>query len=317
MITPELLHYLAASLGIILSALGSGIGIGIASSGVQDAITRQPTGSAAQLRAMFIGLALIESGPILALLFTLITLISGFRQTITWEIALAELGGSLAVGCATAAISVASSFVVHASTLAIARQPFFATKTLTFMLISQSIIEAPAIFAFIIAVVMRKYITPTIDMAESIKLFASGLVIALGCIGPSAGQAFLARSASTAIGTNKNAYNKIFSFSLLNEAIIETPMIFCVLLSFLIMYTPLPAAAPMVAAIKMLLAAITLGVGAFGSSVGIGYVSSRSCNYIALDPEMSGLLSRTTLIAAAFIESIMIYAFVVAIFLLM
>jgi F-type H+-transporting ATPase subunit c len=307
MMTPILLHYISAGLAIMLGAIGAGIGLGSAASGVEDAMTRQPTGNEQSFKAMIIGLALIESGAIIALVTTLLILFSGTSE-MTWEVARVELALGLAVGIAAASISIASSFVVRAASQAIARQPFFAQKIMTFMLIAQSIIEAPAIFAFIIALLVKTQLTTLITAETSIKLFAAGMVIALGCIGPSIGQALLARAACTSIGLNKNVYNKLFPFALLNQAIIETPMIFCVLLALIITYTN-PVA------LKALMAALTLGTAAIGSALGIGYVASRGAYQIALDPTVYANILRPTILAAAFIESSMIYGLIVSLLL--
>ncbi len=316
MLTPEVLHYFSAGLGIFLGGMGAGIGQGIAASAVQEAMTRQPSGNMANFRAMIIGLALIESGAIIALVTTMVTLFGGFAEP-SWNIALAELGIGLAVGVAAAAISIASSCVVKAATQATARQPFFAAKILTFMLIAQSIIEAPAIFAFVIALLIKNQITPTLEFYESLKLFASGIVIAVGCIGPSTGQALFAYSACFSIGVNKHAYNKLFPFALMNEAIIETPMIFCVLFAMLMIYSPTGQAATFVSALKAITATATIGVASLASAVGMGFVASRSCYQISMDPTTYGSLARSTLLAVAFIESTMIYALIVGLFLIM
>lgn len=316
MITPEMLHYLSAGLSICLGAVGAGLGLGIAGLGVQDSMTRQPTGNLASFRAMVIGLALIESGAIVALVNALLILLGG-TSNITMDYARVELGIGLAVGVAAAAISIASSFVVKAAAGAIARQPFFATKILTFMLISQSIIEAPAIFAFITALLARAQLVPSIDYYQSLKLFSSELVMAMGCIGPSIGQSLFAYAACTSVGLNKNSYGKIFPYALLSEAIIETPMIFCVLFSLLMMYTPLDPNALFTSSIKCLVAALTVGLGALGSSIGIGYVASASSYQISLDPGLYALVARSTLLAVAFIESSMIYALIIAMLLIM
>ncbi len=312
-LTPELIHYAAAGLGISIAAIGAGLGLGNAGFGIQESLTRQPTGNAQNFNLAVIGLALIESGAIIALVATLITLFSGVPKTI--EVAYAELGIGLAVGCAAAAISISSSFVVRAAANAVARQPLFSSKILTFMLISQSIIEAPAIFAFIIGLSIRAQLSDSLTIYASIKLLAAGLVVALGCIGPSIGQAIFTRAVCTSIGLNKNVYNKLFPFALINAAMIETPMIFCVLFALLMSYANTQGAT-FVTAMQALAATIAMGLGSLGCAIGIGYVASRSCYQIALDPTVYTLLARTTLLAVVLIESSMIYALIIAMLLL-
>ena len=75
--------------------------------------------------------------------------------------------------------------------------------------------------AFIVALLIRLSLTPDTTTFEGIKLLCAGAVVGIGSIGPSIGQLFFARSACTSIGVHKKAYNRIFAFSLLSQAIIE------------------------------------------------------------------------------------------------
>jgi len=315
MITPELLHYCSAGLPLLLGAIGGGIGLGIAGRGAHEAMERQGSANPSIFRSTIIGLTLIEGSAVIALITTLILLLARHQQ-ITWELAYAELGIALAVGIAAMSVSIASSFVVKAATQAIARQPLFAQKILTFMLISQSIIEAPVLFAFIIAMIIQSDLQGAINMGESLELLAAGIAIALGCIGPCIGQALFSQASCTAIGMNKNIYNKIFPFALLNQAIIETPVIFCMLFSLITLFSG-PDLPPLVDGFKHLIAAFTIGIGAIGASIGIGYVASRSCYPIALDPSCYGVVARTSFLAAVFIESSVIYALIIALLLIL
>jgi F-type H+-transporting ATPase subunit c len=314
--TPEMLHYFSATLTIGLGAAGSGIGQGIAALGVQNSFMRQPAGNLPSFRAMIIGLALIESGAIISLVSALLTLF-GAPEQITWPIALAEFGTALAVGFAAAAIGIASSFAVKASAEAIGRQPFFSQKILTFMLIAQSIIEAPVVFAFIVTLVIRSQFNVAMSLVDGMRCLAAGLVLALGCLGPSMGQAIFSHATCESIGVNKKAYSKIFPFALLSQAMIETPMIFCLLLSFFTLYSEPLSANAFVPAIKFIVAAATLGIGSIATAIGIGYVSAKACRQIAADPENYAALVRTTIVAVAFIESSVIYALIISLLLIM
>ncbi len=315
MITPELLHYGAAVTTIIISTHGAGIALGIASSGAQDAFNRQPTGHNHEFRAMIIGLALIESGAIIALVTTLLILLRGV-QSITMESAIVEMSIGLMVGITAAAASIASSFAVRSATQAIARQPLFASKIITFMLLSQTIIEAPVIFAFIVGIIIKSQLPHITLLSQALHLCAASTVMAVGCIGPSIGQGIFSYAAGKAIGINKNAYNRLFPFSLINQAFVETPMIFCVFLAMLMLYTPLPTTTSLNDPIRLMTAGLTLAVGSFGSAIGIGYVGAHSCKQIALEPHLYGTLIRATLLVIAFIESVGIYALIIAMFLI-
>ena len=311
MFVPQFLHFFAAGIPIILSGIGTGIGQGIASVGALDAMTRQKEGTTAIFRTMILGLALIETGAILSLVITLMTLFGG-PFLITTSIGIAELGLGLAIGISSLSVSIASSFTVKAACESIARQPLFATKISTLMLFAQSIIEAPVIFAFVIALLIKTHITQMLTMLEGVKLFSAGLAIGLGSIGPSIGQAIFTQSSCIAIGLNKKAFGKIFTFSLLSQAVVETPVIFCMLVSIALIFKPIHLTTPLAYMVMFIAPALTVSIGSLGTSIATGYAASKSSRFIALKPEHYPMLLRTSLLGQAIMESSAIYALIIA-----
>lgn len=318
MITPEFLHYFSATLALTIGAFGGGLGQGIAALGVINAMSRQPISEASNFRAMVIGLALIETGIILSLVISLILLFSSHAE-MTWAIALSELGIALALGVAAASVSISSSFIVKAASNSIARQPFFAQKIITIMLLIQSIIEAPVIFAFIIALLIKTKTHDTMTLLEGFRNLAAGLTIAIGSIGPSIGQAIFGYASCSSLGTHKNSYSKIFPFTLLNEVVIETPIIFCLLISFIILYTPFGVTSDthlVLQASTLISVAFVIGLGALGTSTGIGFTAAKGCYQVGQEPENYNIIVRNTLLAGAFIETGIIYAMIIALLLI-
>ena len=314
MISPQLVHYAAAIFTLAIAVLGGGIGQGLASLAAINAIQRQPCSYTANFRALMIGLALIESGIVIALVTSLLIIFG--TQTITLGSALGEFGIAFAIGISGGTVSIASSRVVQAATESIGRQPFFAQKITSVMLLAQSIMEAPVIIAFIISLLIRNRISSDPDVMRGLQCLAAGLTIGLGSIGPSIGQAIFTRAACRGIGVNKTAYNKIFPFMLLLEAIIETPLIFCLLISFMILYRPLDGGNLSDIAI-LISSAFAVGLGSLGSATGIGLTASKGVESIASNPEHYSIILRTTLLIVAFVESSMIYAMIVALMLVM
>lgn len=315
MILPQLMHYGAASLAVLLGASGTGIGQGIAGAGALAAMERQPLGSDQSFRGMVIGLALIESGGIFSLIISLLLLTTSPAE-ITIGVALAELGIAIAIGVSACVVGIASGFAVYSSCLAMVRQPFFSQKIITLMLLTQSIIEAPVIFSFVIALLIKIIITDTTSFYEGIKLLSAGLIAALGCIGPSIGQALFAKSSCEALGLNTDSYKRILPFSLVSEAIIETPVIFSILLSFLFIFFHVPSTALILSIFAFLAAAVAMGLGALGTGIASGYVASKGCREIALDPKNYPAILRATLVSQAIIEASVIYAFIIALLLI-
>lgn len=316
MLSAELLHALAAGIAVVLGGIGSGLGQGIAGLGALQAMSRQKTGTDQIVRTMVLGLALIESGVILALVITLMMLFAG-APNLTLAIGLSEMGMALAIGLASIAISISSAFAVKAACESIARQPFFTQKIVTLMLLAQSIIGAPGVFAFIIALLIKVKISDTLTVVEGIKFLAAGFTIGVGSIGPSIGQAIFARSSCMAAGLNRKAFGKLLTFSLLSQAVIQTPIIFCLVIAITIIFKQIAATTtPFIAAVTFFSPAFTISVGSLGTAVAIGYAASKSSRYVVLDEKNYPLFIRSSLLAQAIIESAAIYALIVALILM-
>lgn len=59
------------------------------------------------------------------------------------------------------------------------------------------------------------------------------------------------------------------------------------------------------------LAAITYGIGAFGPSIGIGYLVGQSVQAMARQPEAAGMVRTTMFLGIAFVEALALIGFVV------
>ncbi len=69
-------------------------------------------------------------------------------------------------------------------------------------------------------------------------------------------------------------------------------------------------------AAALLGAGICMGAGAIGPGIGEGVVGGKTCEGIARQPELQGVLTRTMLIADAIAETTGIYALVIALLLI-
>jgi F-type H+-transporting ATPase subunit c len=63
-------------------------------------------------------------------------------------------------------------------------------------------------------------------------------------------------------------------------------------------------------------AGFCMGIGAIGPSLGQGFVGGKACESIGKRPESAGLITRTMVVALAFVESSSIYALLIALVLL-
>jgi F-type H+-transporting ATPase subunit c len=63
-------------------------------------------------------------------------------------------------------------------------------------------------------------------------------------------------------------------------------------------------------------AGVCMGIGSFGPALGLGMIGSKACESIGKKPESGGIVSRTMILALAFVESTAVYALVVSLVLL-
>ncbi len=315
MISLDLLHYGAAAVALCLSAIGCGAGIGIAGQSVAEGTLRQPMAVTPVFNAMIIGLAIIESGAIITLVATLMALF-GKRVDFTEAQAFAAAGGVLAVGIVSMIASFVSGFIVRATAQSIARVPNFASQITTFMLLTQSLLEAPIIFALIVNLMIRTSLSPSLSFDHAIALFGAACCITFGSIGPALGQSIFAYAAVKAIGENYRAYNKFFTFALMNYAFIETAVIFCLIISLYAVFILPVGGITTMSAIKACVAAGTISMGSFGGALALGLVGRKSCQNLALDDTKYASIARISLVTGVFIESTIIYAFLIALLLI-
>lgn len=62
----------------------------------------------------------------------------------------------------------------------------------------------------------------------------------------------------------------------------------------------------------LLAAAIAVGLGALGASIGVALITSKTVEGIARQPEMRGTLTTTMILGIAFVEAVPIIAAVIA-----
>ena len=70
------------------------------------------------------------------------------------------------------------------------------------------------------------------------------------------------------------------------------------------------------AAVKMLAAAIAIGVGALASATAIGKLAAKAMEAIGRNPESASKVQPAMILATAFVEAIAIYSLVVALIIL-
>lgn len=311
----QFVHYISIALIAALTGIGAGLGQGITSQSAATALDRQPAAKADINRATLLSLALVETAALLGLLMSLI-LFFGPSTTLTTQSIFADLGIVAALAIPGFAVGIVCALPAQAGLLSIARQPFLGKKILNALLLTLSLLQTPLVFGFIIAWLIQAQIATITTLGQGLTLLASGICIGLGSIGPLLGGGLFTHSVCTAIGINKTVYNKILPFTIISQAIIETPIIFAAVIAFWLLSL---ATQPLSTAvgIKYLAAGCTMALGTFAPGLSSGRTAQAACHSIAINQALYNALSRTSIFAQALIDTCVIYAFIIALLLIL
>lgn len=306
-----LLHFGTLGLTIASTSIGAGIGEGMAGVAALEALDRQPHAYSDILRISIITTALIETTAVIGLFVAMMLLIGTPQEPAAYTF-LAETGIAFALCIAGLVIGIASGFPAREAVHAVARQPLMAPKILGFTIISQALVQTPIIAGFVVALLIKNFALAADSLPEALRLIAAGLCVGIGGIGPSIGLARFAQQASRALGLCKEAYGRILSFSLVSQTLIETPLIFALIVSLMIIFVIPPLdETQLIVGIGTLAAALAAGIGTIGAGISSGVVSGTVCATLATD-ETAKSLPRTSMFAQALIETTTIYALLIS-----
>ena len=305
-------HGIIALIGAI-NAFGVGIGQGISVNSALKAMNQQPSARDEIFKVTILGIALIETAAVMGTFISFLLLFGTHRSANNIFGGIAEIGIMFAICIPGLVLGIVSALPARAACLSVARQPFFAQKILRFMIISVSLIQTPIIFGLIVALFIRGQAQSTLGLSDALRLMASGMCIGLGSIGPAVGLALFGQAACTSIGKNRNAYNSILTFTLISQAIIETPIIFSLVVSLSLLLVP---SKDLLHGITLLAAGLCTGIGTFGPGISSGKTATAACEQIGMQPELYNSLSRMSMFAQGLIESGAVYAVLISFMLL-
>jgi F0F1-type ATP synthase membrane subunit c/vacuolar-type H+-ATPase subunit K len=103
---------------------------------------------------------------------------------------------------------------------------------------------------------------------------------------------------------------------LVGQAVSQTPAIFGLLVSFVLMFKGFPETSSIATPMALLGAGLSMGFGGIGPGIGNGIAAQGATKWVSRNLEASGLLTRTMLVAQAVSQSTAIYAMVVSLVLI-
>src|SRR4030095_1601021 len=301
----EFIHYGVIASSIAISSISVGLGEGLISWSAISAINRQPAARDDIMRVAIIGMTLVETVAILGLLIAILLLMYTNAYVTNHYAHDAEIGIACAMGITGLVIGLASALPAQAACNAVARQPFFAHRISGFMLMTQVLIQTPMISAFLVSLFIQGQSDASITFSDSRRLLASGLCVGLGSIGPAIGLSAFAKAAVTSLGNNTKAYDKLLSFTFISEALIETPIIFCLIIAIILLFAiPKTPITNDIDGIIFLAAGLCAGLGTLGTGISSGKTAAAACTQIGNHPDAYNMLSRTSILAQSLIETV-------------
>ncbi len=314
MISATILHFITIALSTVCASLGVSLGQSVVTQAAFEAINRQPAVQADISRTTLLAIALIETGAILGLLISFLLF---FRGAPSLPQAVGEVGIGIAIALPGLFIGWTSSLPAQEILYAIARQPFLATRLNNSLLLTQSILQTPLIFGFMVALAIRAQLSSITTISQGYMLIGSGIAIGFGCIGPALGGGYFTKTACRSAGLNRTIYNRLFTFTFLSQALIETPVIFSAIVALLLATQVGSVADNPLAGAAYILFALTIGLGTLGPGLSSGRSASAAALQIALNPQSYTFVSRASLMAQGLIDTGAIYAFIIALWLIL
>jgi len=303
MITPLLVHYCSIIISIVLPTLGVALGQALTSHSALQAMDEQAAAASSLQTHFTLCLVIIETAAILSTFISILLLYSSAHY------GYASAGIALAVAIPSFFVGLFSAYPALESCKALARQPFLKSTIMNLVFIILTILQTPIIFGFLVALLIRGTIEPSLSSEELFKLAASGLTMALGSIGPIIGLSLFGAAACTALGNNPEASQKITTFTLISQALIETPIFFTLVVSLALLITSHTSSNSPLA---YLAAAFAMGMSTFGVGISSGRTAAAACTEIGKNMERYPLLLRVSPISQALIDTGAIYGLIVA-----
>lgn len=231
---------------------------------------------------------------------------------LTWIHVAAYAGGGICMGFGAIGAAIGEGYTAAQANAAIGRNPEVAGDIFKSMLVGQAIAESASIFALVVAMILlfSTYITHTV--LEVAVLLSSGLCMGLGAIGSGIGSGFPAGAACTGIARQPEMSSRITTNMLIGSAVCQTPSIFALVTSFILLFTDFSArpVSPTWAAI--IGAGLASGLAAIGPGIGGGLVAETSCEGVARQPLAVTPVTNVMLLGQAVTQTTAIYGLLVS-----
>ena len=264
------------------------------------------------MKNMLVGQAVAESAAIFALVIAILLIFMDMPSTNVLTAA-ALLGAGLSMGFGAIGSGIGSGFPGGQACLGLARQPAMASRLTTNMLIGSAVCQTPAIFSMVVALMLMFTGFGDLPVSPTWAAFlGAGLSTGLAAIGSGAGGGLAAGACCEGIARQPESLGQTTTTMLVGQAVSQTPAIFGLLVSFILMFKVFPEATGLATPMALLGAGLSMGFGGLGPGIGNGLTAQGATRWVSRNMEVSGALTRTMLVGQAVSQSTAIYAMVVS-----
>ncbi|MFC1839049.1 ATP synthase F0 subunit C [Thermodesulfobacteriota bacterium] len=229
--------YIGAGLSMGLSAIGPGIGAGLPAGNACVGMVRQPERSSKIMTTMLIGSAVCQTPAIFGMVISFLLLFLDFSTEPLYPGWAAMLGAGLGTGLAAIGSGVGNGLTAMEGVESVARNPEFSTETNRVMLIGLSVGQSPAIYGFLISLLLIfTKIEATVALTASLALLGAGLSSGFGGIGPGIGLGFASAAAVKWISRRPSELAALTRTMLIGMAVTESTAIYALIVSLLLLF---------------------------------------------------------------------------------
>jgi ATP synthase F0 subunit c len=307
---------LGAGVAIGFGAVGAAIGEGYTAAQANVAVARNPKLSGELFKNMLVGQAVAESASIFSLVIAVLLLFVDMPGGGIIKAA-ALCGAGLSMGFGAVGSGLGSGFPGGQACIGISRQPAVSGRLTTNMLIGSAVCQTPAIFSMVVALMlifMDFSGQPT--QPTWAALIGAGLSIGLAAIGSGYGGGLAAGASCESVARQPRSVGPVTTTMLVGQAVSQTPSIFGLLVSFILMFKTYPESTSISAPMALLAAGICMGFGGIGPGIGNGMTAEGAVRWVGRRLEHAGDLMRTMLVGQAVAQSTAIYAMVISLVLI-
>lgn len=312
----QLSAYVGGGIAMGLGAIGAAIGEGYTAAEANLAVSRNPKISGDLFKNMLVGQAVAESASIFALVIAILLLFLDTGATTLLKAA-ALFGAGLSMGFGAVGSGIGAGFPGGQACAGISRQPAVASRLTTNMLIGSAVCQTPAIFSMVVALMLIFMDFGGAPLAPTwAALIGAGLSTGLAAIGSGYGGGLAAGASCEGVARQPAAVGNVTTIMLVGQAVAQTPSIFGLLVSFILIFKAFPESQTLSSAMALLAAGLCTGFGGIGPGMGNGMAAEGAVRWVARNVEHAGDLMRIMLVGQAVSQSTAIYAMVVSLVLI-